>query len=37
MALIKIGIREISDQQLPSDFGVASSTVRYKQEKMQMR
>lgn len=37
MALIKIGIREISDQQLPHDFGVASSTVRYKQEKMQFK
>ena len=35
MALIKIGIREISDQQLPTDFGVASSTFRYKQEKIQ--
>ncbi len=37
MALIKIGIREISDQELPFDFGVASSTVRFKQEKMQVK
>ena len=37
MALIKIGIREISDQELPFDFGIASSTVRFKHEKMQVK
>lgn len=37
MALIKIGIREISDQVLPSDFGVASSTARYKKENIQFK
>lgn len=35
MALIKIGIREVSEQQLPPDYGVASSTVRYRNEKIQ--
>jgi uncharacterized damage-inducible protein DinB len=32
MALIKIGVREIAPYvQLPSDFGIAASTVRYKE------
>lgn len=34
MALIRIGIKEVSDQPLPSDYGVASSTVRYKKVNM---
>lgn len=29
MALIKIGIREVSDIQLPEGYGVASSTMKY--------
>lgn len=32
MALIKIGIREISDIQLPEGYGVASSTIKYRKE-----
>ncbi|MEJ7738193.1 MAG: hypothetical protein WKF97_12260 [Chitinophagaceae bacterium] len=32
MALIKIGILELSDLQLPEGFGVASSTMKYKKE-----
>lgn len=33
MALIRIGIREVSSSvQLPEDFGVASSTVKHKQQ-----
>jgi hypothetical protein len=32
MALIRIGINEISTVQLPENYGVASSTVRHKQE-----
>jgi hypothetical protein len=32
MAIMKIGIREIASYvKLPSDFGVAASTVRYKE------
>lgn len=32
MALIKIGVREIAPYvQLPSDFGIAASTIRYKE------
>jgi hypothetical protein len=32
MALIKIGVREIAPYvQLPSDFGIAASTIRFKE------
>ena len=32
MALIKIGINEVSDTQLPDGYGVASSTIKYRKE-----
>jgi hypothetical protein len=32
MALIKIGVRELTDIELPEGFGVASSTMKYKKE-----
>ena len=32
MALIRVGIHEVSDVQLPEDFGVASSTVKYRKQ-----
>jgi hypothetical protein len=32
MALIKVGIREVSDMEIPEGFGVASSTIKYKKE-----
>ena len=32
MALIKIGIRELTDIELPEGFGVASSTLKYQKE-----
>lgn len=31
MALIRVGIREITDIQLPEHFGVAASTIKYRQ------
>lgn len=32
MALIKVGISELADIRLPDDFGVASSTIKYRKE-----
>lgn len=32
MALIKVGVLELSDLQLPDGFGVATSTMKYKKE-----
>jgi hypothetical protein len=32
MALIKVGIREVSDIEVPDDFGVASSTIKFRKE-----
>jgi len=32
MALIRIGINEVSSVELPENFGVAPSTIRYRQE-----
>jgi len=32
MALIKIGIHEVSDIQLPESYGVASSTIKYRRQ-----
>jgi hypothetical protein len=32
MALIKVGIRELSDLAIPEGFGVATSTLKYKKE-----
>jgi len=30
MALIKVGIREVSDMEIPENFGVASSTIKFR-------
>lgn len=35
MALIKVGVRELTDIVLPDGFGVASSTMKYKKECVQ--
>jgi len=32
MALIRVGINEVADIELPADFGVASSTIKYRKE-----
>lgn len=32
MALIKVGVREVSDIEIPEGFGVASSTIKYRKE-----
>lgn len=32
MALIRVGIKEVSSVQLPEDFGVAYSTIKYRQQ-----
>ena len=32
MALIKVGIREVSDIEIPDGFGVASSTIKFRNE-----
>jgi hypothetical protein len=32
MALIKVGIREVSDIDIPEGFGVSSSTIKYRKE-----
>ncbi len=32
MALIKVGIREISDIEIPESFGVASSTIKFRSQ-----
>lgn len=32
MALIKVGIREVSDMEIPEGFGVATSTIKYRKE-----
>src|SRR5690349_4794880 len=32
MALIKVGVRELSDLTIPEGFGVATSTLKYKKE-----
>ena len=32
MALIRVGINEVSSVQLPEDFGVAYSTIKYRQQ-----
>ncbi len=35
MALIKVGIREVSDMEIPEGFGVASSTIKFRNECVQ--
>jgi len=32
MALIKVGIREVSDMEIPEGYGVASSTIKFRNE-----